>query len=139
MASVSVFDAPDPGDPVAGKTVVILATVEIVAPVDGTIQVVGSHEWTNNKNGEFISCGLTYGAGEVGSSGWMGWNSRTLAPLLAKEEGLCSTNGAIEVAAGTHVLNLAAFSTIEVKVGEASLDAIFSPGGNVKRIDPDPG
>lgn len=138
MASVSVFDAPDPGDPVAGKTIVILATVEIVAPVGGTIQVVGSHEWTNNKDGEFISCGLSYGAGVLGG-GALGWSGRLSEPLSAKEQGLCSTNGAIEVAAGTHVLNLVAFSTIEVKVGDASLDAIFSPGGNVKRIDPDPG
>jgi hypothetical protein len=135
MASASVRNAPDPGDGV-NSTVVILATVEIVAPVDGTIQVVGSHDWKANSVNEFtfLSCGLWYGAGLPPSEPLgLKFTGRILKPFPDGErQGLCTSNGAIEVTAGTHVLNLGAFSYNDVKVGHATLDAVFSPGGSVK-------
>jgi hypothetical protein len=123
MRSARVEDvAPDPEG-----TRKVIATVTINAPVDGTVQLVGSTWEISNTTGT-VTCNLTSGAGNTDNVGELADTDRTL-DLFEAEKGFCSTNGAIKVTAGTHTLNLVASARAGMDLANTTLDAIFTPGG----------
>jgi hypothetical protein len=125
MRSARVEDvAPDPEG-----TRKVIATVTINAPVDGTVQLVGSTWEISNTTGT-VTCNLTSGAGNTSNVGELADTDRTL-DLFEAEKGFCSTNGAIKVTAGTHTLNLVASARAGMDLADTTLDAIFTPGGSI--------
>ena len=116
----------DTVSPEPGNTFTVFLTVEIVAPVDGIIQVVGSTWITNATAVGTARCLLSTGVGSTTDA--MDSNRRTFVPV--GQDGLCSTNGAIAVTAGTHVINLAARGA-NLTFDDSTLDAIFTPGGTL--------
>jgi hypothetical protein len=129
MASASVEEVDESLD-VGGP--VIAATVTIVAPVSGTIQLVGNVAVGSAATIGTAGCWMTIGDGpEV----VIDFSDRLVtAQADPAEDGIyesCATNAAIEVDAGTHVLNFHAEGEAGMGLFEASLDAIFAPGGTV--------
>jgi len=115
----------------------VLLSVTINAPVPGIIQMVGSAFIINFGVATSVECFLTTGAGVVVPSGLLGDTQRHDFVDNGRR-GSCSTNGALPVAAGTHILNLVADALNTVDLDDATLDAIFVPGGNVLVAESDP-
>ncbi len=115
---------PDP----AGSTIVI-ASVTLQAPSAGLIQIVGG-TWVFNSSGGFVQCYLTLGSGNTGTSGPLADTQRE-SDVPSGKFGHCATNGAVAVAAGSHVLNLVANAPAGMDLDDTTLDAIFVPGGSV--------
>ena len=112
--------------PEPGSTLTVLLTVEIVAPVDGIIQAVGS-TWIDTASADGTArCLLSTGTDNTTDA--MDSDRETFVP--SSEDGLCSTNGAIAVTAGTHRINLVARGT-NLGFDDSTLDAIFTPGGTL--------
>lgn len=104
----------------------VLLSVTVVAPVDGSIQVVGSTIVDDAGSDSIVGCLLSYGAGSLSDA----MDSDKAMSVPASEQGLCSTNGIIEVTAGTHILNLVGRGS-DLDFDDTTLDATFTAGGNV--------
>lgn len=103
---------------------VLMVTID--APVAGVIQIVGT-VYTYGDVGSLATCRL-------------GHNGTFTADLDDTDRpyvmaglgnGHCATSGAIAVDPGTHVINLVAQSPTNGGIDDASLDALFVPGGTV--------
>ncbi len=117
---------PDPNG-----TARVLVSVTINAPVAGIIQMVGSTANVNFGAAQSVLCWLTTGAGVTSSFGGGLANTYRRDFVAGSQEGSCSTNGALAVAAGTHILNLVSDAPTLVNLLDTTLDAIFVPGGTV--------
>ena len=118
--------SPDPNG-----TSKVLVTVTINAPVDGIIQMVGSTYIFSTPGGS-VDCWLTNGTGNTVNAGPLGDTDRSDYVLGGGgNSGSCSTNGALAVAAGTHVLNLVSNAPAGVDLDDTTLDVLFIPGGTV--------
>lgn len=118
----------------------ILVSVTINAPVAGIIQIVGSTLITNTTPQASVSCYLTTGSGVTingGTAALADTNRRDFVAI--SEAGSCSTNGALPVGAGTHILNLVSGPVAStVNLDDTTLDVIFVPGGTVTVAESDP-
>jgi hypothetical protein len=117
-------DAPNPNG-----SATVLTTVTINVPVAGILQIVGSTLISHNLPGE-TWCWLSTGAGDTSSTGVLGDTSR-IGYVGTGGRGSCSTNGAMPVAAGTHVVNLVSNASSGIDLQAATLDVLFVAGGTV--------
>jgi hypothetical protein len=129
MASVSVEDVDF--KPASADDEKLVATVTIVAPVPGTIQLVGSVAVDNTVSGDVDAyCWMSVGSAPVTD---IDYTVRDVTVVVSGVE-VCATNGAVQVPAGTHELNLHVGGPVGPAFFGASLDAIFAPGGTVTLI-----
>lgn len=109
----------------------IVLTVTIDVPVDGLLQIVGSALADDSAAFGRYSCKLTEGAGTTTPSGSLAAATRTVE-LVPLENGYCSTNGGLAVAAGNHVINLVLTAPGPLAEYEgANLDVLFIAGGSI--------
>jgi len=123
--------------PATNGTAEILLSVTINAPVPGIIQMVGSTWIRSSATVTSVDCFLTTGAGVLSPGSGLQDTQRSDF-VEALQEGSCSTNGALPVAAGTHILNLVARAPATRNLDDTTLDAIFVPGGTVAVAESDP-
>lgn len=116
-------------DPIGVPRVIVSVTIN--APVAGIIQMVGSTANVNLGAAQSVLCWLTTGAGVISSFGGGLANTGRREFVASLNEGSCSTNGALAVAAGTHILNLVSDAPPGINLLDTTLDAIFVPGGTV--------
>lgn len=114
--------------PVNSGSIVLSVTID--APVDGLIQIVGSALIDLPVAAGRYQCSLSHGTGASIADLVDTDRSSTLA---ASANDSCSTNGGIAVAAGSHVINLElkAPAAATSAYDDATLDAIFIPGGSM--------
>ena len=138
LASAPIARSSREGDVVPDPTGTarVLTTVTINVPVAGLLQIVGSTLILGNPAGS-IGCYLTIGAGNFDNSGALADTDRE-SFVGAGEKGSCSTNGALPVAAGTHVINIVSRGATGVDLDDTTLDVIFVPGGTVTATESGP-
>ena len=116
--------SPDPNN-----TAKVLTSVTINAPVAGIVQLTGNVRIFDNEIGTY-SCQLTIGAGSLGD---INQTQRRTANNQGVNQGakFCATSGAVAVTAGVQVLNLVGNTPPNGDYDDASLNALFVPGGTV--------
>lgn len=108
----------------------IVLSVTIEAPVAGLIQITAGALIDPPVAAGRYHCNLSHGAG-AGAVELP--DTDRYSTLLADEYGSCSTNGGIDVPAGSHVINLELSAPLAATTvyDDATLDAIFIPGGSM--------
>ena len=122
--SASVLDIiPDPNG-----TAKVLLSLTINAPVPGIIQMVGSSQIIPSVGGAY-ACYLK-------ADGISGPNPTFRGiKLAASQDGLCSTNGSVQVSAGTHVVTLFGIGPVGGDFDRTTFDALFIAGGTLTSSD----
>lgn len=108
-------------------TPIVLLSATINAPVAGVIQITGSVSLTGLPSASRMTCRLSIGAGSTSGAGDLASTSRTEDIGSASAPGHCTTIGSVNVAAGTHVLNLVADGATGIDPGSATINAVFYP------------
>ncbi|HQZ34139.1 MAG TPA: hypothetical protein PK020_06920 [Ilumatobacteraceae bacterium] len=124
--SASVNDIyPDPNG--APK---VLVSQTIVAPVPGIIQMVGSSLIFNAMAGQY-TCFISVGLNSVSE---IGYTFRSFE-IPTAQDGFCSTNGSLQVSAGTHIVNLVGIGPVGGDFDRTNLDVLFIAGGTLNATD----
>lgn len=113
---------------------VVAASVTIVAPVAGFVQLVGStyiSGISGPPSAAFANCKLTTGAAAVDFPAQIPDTFRAVSVNPPFSSTDCTTAGALPVAAGTTTFNLVVGGATEVDFESAVLNALFVPDGSV--------
>ena len=102
-ASARSDDVIEPAD---ASSNFIALSVEIEVPKAGLLQIVGSVFIRTGGSNAVHDCELTLGAGVASNDGTLLADTDRRSYVDSTTLGTCATNGAVGVAAGTHVVNL---------------------------------
>jgi hypothetical protein len=119
---------PDPG----GTTKVLVSTT-IEAPVPGIIQMTSSTRIFFAPSSSTTTCFLSIGADSLTDVNQT--TRRTVAPATGSTVGQCTTAGAVQVAAGTYIVNSVGEAVVGADLDDSTLNVLFIAGGTITAAD----